>query len=45
MTRTLGRLYSFAGVPARLIALSTLVGTLAVAFGIGLMTAAGWKPE
>ena len=42
MTETLGRLYSFAGVPARLIALSTLVGTLAVAFGIGLMTTAGY---
>ena len=42
MTGTLGKMYSFAGVPARHVALSTVVGTLAVAFGIGLMTAAGY---
>ena len=42
MTGTPGRLLAFAGVPARRLALSALVGALAAAFGVGLMTAAGY---
>jgi thiol reductant ABC exporter CydC subunit len=36
------RLFSFAGFPGRRIALALLLGAFAVAFGIGLMTAAGY---
>jgi thiol reductant ABC exporter CydC subunit len=39
---TVRRLSALAGVPARPIVLAVLLGTLAVAFGIGLMTAAGY---
>jgi ATP-binding cassette, subfamily C, bacterial CydC len=39
---TLARLVAFAGVPARHVALSAGLGVLAVAFGVGLMTAAGY---
>jgi thiol reductant ABC exporter CydC subunit len=39
---TVRRLSAFAGVPARRVALSILLGALAVCFGIGLMTAAGY---
>ena len=42
MTGTLTRLVAFAGVPARLVALSAALGVLAVGFGVGLMTAAGY---
>ena len=42
MTGTLGRLVAFAGVPARHVALSAGLGVLAVGFGVGLMTAAGY---
>ena len=42
MTATLGRLVAFAGVPARHVALSAGLGVLAVGFGVGLMTAAGY---
>src|SRR3954470_973611 len=42
MTGTLGRLVAFAGVPARNVALSASLGVLAVGFGVGLMTAAGY---
>jgi thiol reductant ABC exporter CydC subunit len=40
--RTLRALVAFAGVPARRLALSTLLGALAVVFGIGLMATAGY---
>jgi ATP-binding cassette, subfamily C, bacterial CydC len=42
MTGTLRRLVAFAGVPARNVALSAALGVLAVGFGVGLMTAAGY---
>jgi len=42
MTGTLGRLVAFAGVPARRVALSAALGVLAVGFGIGLLTTAGY---
>ena len=42
MTATLGRLIGFAGVPARRVAASAVLGMLAVGFGIGLITAAGY---
>ena len=42
MTGTLGRLVAFAGVPARYVALSAGLSVLAVGFGVGLMTAAGY---
>ena len=42
MTATLGRLIAFAGVPARRVAASAVLGMLAVGFGIGLITAAGY---
>jgi ATP-binding cassette, subfamily C, bacterial CydC len=42
VTGTLGRLVAFAGVPVRTVALSATLGVLAVGFGVGLMTAAGY---
>jgi ATP-binding cassette, subfamily C, bacterial CydC len=42
MTGTLGRLVAFAGVPTRHLALSAGLGALAAAFGIALMTTAGY---
>ena len=42
MTGTLARLVAFAGVPARRVALSAALGVLAVGFGVGLLTAAGY---
>jgi thiol reductant ABC exporter CydC subunit len=42
MIRTLRRLLAFAGVPRGRLALSVLLGALAVVFGIGLMTSAGY---
>ena len=42
MTATLGRLVAFAGVPARRVAASAVLGVLAVGFGVALMTAAGY---
>ena len=42
MTATLGRLIAFAGVPARRVAASAVLGMLAVGFGIALITAAGY---
>ena len=42
MTGTLGRLVAFAGVPVRRVALSAALGVLAVGFGIGLLTTAGY---
>jgi ATP-binding cassette, subfamily C, bacterial CydC len=42
MTATLGRLIAFAGVPARRVAASAVLGMLAVGFGVALMTAAGY---
>jgi ATP-binding cassette subfamily C protein CydC len=42
MTGTLGRLVAFAGVPARRLALSAALGVLAVGFGVGLLTVAGY---
>ena len=42
MTGTLARLVAFAGIPARTVALSAGLGVLAVGFGVGLMTAAGY---
>jgi ATP-binding cassette, subfamily C, bacterial CydC len=42
MSGTLGRLVAFAGVPVRQVALSAVLGVLAVGFGVGLMTAAGY---
>jgi thiol reductant ABC exporter CydC subunit len=39
---TLRRLLSLAGMPARRVALSVALGSLAVAFGVGLMTTAGY---
>ena len=42
MTGTLARLVAFAGIPARTVALSAALGVLAVGFGVGLMTAAGY---
>ena len=42
MSGTTGRLLAFAGVPARRLVLSAAVGALAVAFGVGLMTTAGY---
>ena len=42
MTGTLRRLATFAGVPARHVAVSAALGVLAVGFGVGLMTAAGY---
>jgi thiol reductant ABC exporter CydC subunit len=42
MTGTLGRLVAFAGVPVRRVAFSAALGVLAVGFGIGLLTTAGY---
>ena len=42
MTATLGRLIAFAGVPARRVAASAVLGMLAVGFGIALITTAGY---
>src|SRR6185295_2686294 len=42
MTATLGRLVRFAGVAPRQIAAAAVLGVLAVGFGVGLMTAAGY---
>ena len=42
MTGTLGRLVTFSGVPARHVARSAALGVLAVGFGVGLMTTAGY---
>ena len=42
MTATLGRLVRFAGVSPRRIAVSAVLGVLAVGFGVALMTAAGY---
>jgi ATP-binding cassette, subfamily C, bacterial CydC len=42
MSGTLARLVAFAGAPARHMALSAALGVLAVGFGVGLMTAAGY---
>ena len=42
MSGTLARLVAFAGVPARHVELSAGLGVLAVGFGVGLMTAAGY---
>ena len=39
---TVRRLSAFAAVPARRVALAILLGALAICFGIGLMTAAGY---
>jgi thiol reductant ABC exporter CydC subunit len=39
---TVGRLITLAGFPGRRVALAVLLGALAVAFGIGLMTTAGY---
>ncbi len=41
MTRTIRRLLALAGLPRRQTALSILLGALAVAFGVALMTTAG----
>jgi ATP-binding cassette, subfamily C, bacterial CydC len=40
--RTLGRLLALAGMPARRVGLSVLLGALAVGFGIALMATAGY---
>ena len=40
--QTLRRLLALAGMPKRRVALSILLGALAVAFGVGLMTTAGY---
>ena len=42
MTATLGRLIAFAGVPARRVAASAVLGVLAVGFGVALITTAGY---
>ena len=42
MSGTLGRLVAFAGVPVRRVALSAALSVLAVGFGIGLLTTAGY---
>ncbi len=42
MTATLGRLIAFAGVPARRVAASAVLGMIAVGFGIALITTAGY---
>ncbi|TML66860.1 MAG: thiol reductant ABC exporter subunit CydC, partial [Actinobacteria bacterium] len=42
MIRTIRRLVTLAGAPVGRLALSTLLGALAVVFGIGLMTTAGY---
>jgi hypothetical protein len=42
MTATLKRLVVFAGVPARRLVLSALVGVLVFGFGVALMTSAGY---
>jgi ATP-binding cassette subfamily C protein CydC len=42
MTVTLRRLLGLAGMPARRVALSMLLGALAVGFGVALMTTAGY---
>ncbi len=42
MIRTIRRLVALAGAPVGRLALSTLLGALAVVFGIGLMTTAGY---
>ena len=39
---TLGRLLALAGMPARRVGLSVLLGALAVGFGIGLLATAGY---
>jgi ATP-binding cassette subfamily C protein CydC len=42
MTATIGRLAALAGVPARRLALSAALGVLVFAFGVALMTSAGY---
>ena len=42
MTATLGRLIAFAGIPARRVAASAVLGMIAVGFGIALITTAGY---
>ena len=42
MTATLRRLLELAGMPARRVALSVLLGALAVSFGVALMTTSGY---
>ena len=42
MTATLGRLLAFAGVPRRSLVLSAVLGVLAAALAVGLMTTAGY---
>ena len=41
MTATLGRLVAFAGVPARRLVFTAVLGVLAAGLAVGLMTTAG----